>query len=64
MIIDFSDMNASLRVIPTGQSGQLGSRHYKDQVGLYLVGQYHPDWTDRGDIEKHSEAVLIMKPAM
>ncbi len=62
MIIDLSDMNASLRVIPTGQSGQPGSRHYKDQVGLYLAGQYHPDWTDRADIEKNSEAVLILKP--
>jgi penicillin amidase len=62
MIVDLSDVDGSLRVLPTGESGQPGSRHYQDQVDLYLEGRYHPDRTDRGDIEKNAEAVLILKP--
>lgn len=62
MIVDFSDMSNSQHVLPTGESGQLGSTHYKDQVELYLSGQYHPAWIERSDIEKHAEATLILTP--
>ena len=63
MIVDLSDMSHSVRVIPTGESGHLGSRHYKDQVPLYLHGQYHPNWTDRDEVLEHGEARLVLKPA-
>jgi len=62
MIVDLSATEESLRVIPTGESGHVGSPHHKDQVALYLGGQYHAAWTDRGEVEKHSEAVLVLKP--
>jgi len=62
MIVDLSNVDASLRVLPTGESGHLGSPHHADQVTLYLEGQYHPDWTDRSEVEKHAESVLILKP--
>ncbi|NIS69811.1 MAG: hypothetical protein GTO12_12930, partial [Proteobacteria bacterium] len=64
MIVDLSWTEESLRVIPTGESGQLGSPHHKDQVAFYLEGRYHPAWTEREEVEKHSEAVLILKPAL
>ena len=63
MIVDLSDMNHSICVLPTGESGHLGSCHYKDQVPLYLSGQYHLDWTDREEILDHAEACLILRPA-
>jgi penicillin amidase len=50
MIVDLSNMDRSLRILPPGQSGQLGSSHYKDQVDLYLRGRYHPIWTKRDDL--------------
>jgi len=62
MIVDLSDLDRSLRVLPTGESGQLGSPHCRDQMSLYLEGRYHPDWTNRSDVEKHAEGVLILKP--
>ncbi len=62
MIVDLSHMDASLHVLPTGQSGHLKSPHYKDQIELYLGGKYHPAWTDRQDVEKHAEATLILRP--
>jgi len=64
MIVDLSNVDVSLRVLPTGESGHLGSPHYRDQIDLYLKGQYHPDWTDRREVEKHSEAVLVLKPEL
>ncbi len=62
MIVDFSDMNNSQHVLPTGESGQLGSAHYKDQVDLYLDGQYHPAWIERSDIEKDATGKLFLVP--
>jgi hypothetical protein len=34
----------------------------KDQVHLYLSGRYHTAWTDRREVEKNSEATLVLKP--
>ncbi len=40
-IVDFSDINGALSVIPTGQSGQPLSAHYSDQTSMWLNGDYH-----------------------
>ncbi|MDI6844790.1 MAG: penicillin acylase family protein [Candidatus Saccharicenans sp.] len=42
LIIDFSDFDRSLSVITSGQSGHFLSRHYRDQISLYLNSLYHP----------------------
>lgn len=39
-IIDFSDIENSVAVIPTGQSGNIFSPHYKDQAEKYLNGEF------------------------
>ena len=42
MILDFSDLNQSLSVIPSGQRGLSNSKHYSDQLEqLFLLGKYH-----------------------
>jgi len=64
MIVDLSNIGNSLHVLPTGESGNLKSPHYKDQVDLYLSGGYHTAWTDRREVEKNSEATLILKPKL
>lgn len=64
MIVDLSDVDGSLHVLPTGESGHLRSPHYKDQTGLYLDGGYHLAWTERRDVEKHREGTLILKPRL
>ncbi|MBI4776824.1 MAG: penicillin acylase family protein [Deltaproteobacteria bacterium] len=63
MIVDLSNPETALHVLPTGESGHLGSPHYADQIDLYLKGGYHPAWTTRQDVESHSEARLSLKPA-
>ena len=42
MIIDFSNLNSSLSVIPSGERGLSNSKHYSDQLEqLFLQGKYH-----------------------
>ena len=55
-------MAASLHVLPTGQSGQLKSPNYRDQIPLYLSGRYHPVWIGAGEAEKQSRGILTLKP--
>ncbi|HXG42172.1 MAG TPA: penicillin acylase family protein [Dehalococcoidia bacterium] len=62
MIIDLADFNRSLGVIPGGQSGNPASRHYTDQLQLWLQGEYHPMPWDREQVEKHLEARLELAP--
>ena len=42
MVVDFADLDGSLINIPTGQSGQVLSRHYRDQWKAYLEGRGFP----------------------
>ncbi|MEZ5357803.1 MAG: penicillin acylase family protein [Candidatus Zixiibacteriota bacterium] len=41
-IFDLSDIDNSLRIIPTGISGNFMSPHYKDQSEMWLNGDYRP----------------------
>jgi len=62
IIVDLSNPQNSLRVLPTGESGHLRSAHHKDQIDLYLSGRYHTGWMDRRDVERNREAALILRP--
>ena len=42
IIVDFNDLNNSLSVTPSGQSGHRWSPHYKDQVELYMNATWRP----------------------
>ena len=39
-IVDFSNLNRTNMVLPTGQSGLYNSPHYRDQAKLYHFGRY------------------------
>ena len=39
-IVDFSDLNRTSMILPTGQSGLHNSPHYSDQASLYHNGKY------------------------
>ncbi len=39
-IVDFSDLDSSKIILPTGQSGLHNSPHYNDQSDLYHFGRY------------------------
>ncbi|TVZ56848.1 penicillin amidase [Lutibacter sp. Hel_I_33_5] len=60
-IVDFSDVENSLAILPTGQSGNRASEHYKDQAQKYLNGEFVKMRLNASDIRK-SKNVLILKP--
>ena len=60
-VIDFSDIENSLAIIPTGQSGNVFSRYYKNQTKKYLQGKFVKMKLNQTEIEQ-SKNVLIFKP--
>jgi penicillin amidase len=51
MVVDFGDLEASLINLPTGQSGQIASEHYKDQFSAHYYGRSFRMQFDR--VEAH-----------
>jgi len=43
-VVDFSNLNETQQIIPTGQSGLYNSKHYDDQADLYHSGGYRTTW--------------------
>ena len=41
-VIDFSDVESSMSILPTGQSGNVLSSHYKDQAEKFNKGEFVP----------------------
>lgn len=60
-VIDFSDVENSMAILPTGQSGNPLSKHYKDQAEKFVNGQFVPMYMDRETIEQFEDK-LIFKP--
>ena len=60
-IIDFSDIENSVAIMPTGQSGNVFSEYYKDQTQKYLNGEFVKMKLNQQEIER-SKNVLILKP--
>jgi len=61
-IVDFAEIGKSWGINPLGNSGNLFSRHEKDQTDLFLHGRYRPEWMDAADIQLNTEATLILSP--
>lgn len=57
-IIDFSDIGNSLGILPTGQSGNPLSKHYRDQAEMYNKGEFRKMMIDRAEIEERAQSVL------
>lgn len=58
-IIDFSDVENSVSILPTGQSGVPGSKHYKDQFDLYNQGKFRKMKMNKKEIEKTSTLIVF-----
>ena len=60
-IIDFSDIENSWSVLPTGQSGNPMSKHYNDQADLFVKGKFRKMKLNKAEITKTSTK-LVFKP--
>jgi penicillin G amidase len=61
-IIDFSDTDHSLSILPTGQSGYFMADHYSDQAHLFNSNGYRQQLMERKAIEKQAGSALIFIP--
>lgn len=60
-VVDFSDIENSVSILPTGQSGNIFSKHYKDQAQKYVNGEFVKMKLNQSEIE-NSTNVLILSP--
>ncbi|MGI9533244.1 penicillin acylase family protein [Lutimonas sp.] len=60
-VIDFSDIENAKAILPTGQSGNVFSKHYKDQAEKYLKGDFVKMMLNKKEI-KASKDVLVLLP--
>jgi penicillin amidase len=59
-VIDFADVENSLNISPTGQSGNLFSKHYADQSKMYVKGQFRKMKLNKEEIIKTSKRLVIL----
>lgn len=60
-IVDFSDVENSWSILPTGQSGNPLSSHYNDQAELYNAGRFRKMKMNKAEIIKTSTK-LVFRP--
>ena len=62
MIVDMSDLDASLSILPTGQSGHPTHKHYDDMTPLWANGEYNPMLWSREAVEANAVDHLVLQP--
>ena len=62
ILLDFADLENSISINPTGQSGNFMSSHYDDQALMYLNGQFRKQKMIKEDILNNKEGVWIFAP--
>ncbi|MEL6649280.1 MAG: penicillin acylase family protein [Bacteroidota bacterium] len=61
-VIDFADPARSWSILPSGNSGHVGSEHYDDQVQMYARGEFRAQLLDRTDIESQAKGRWTLIP--
>ena len=58
-VIDFSDIENSMSILPTGQSGNPFSKHYNDQAEMYNSGKFRKMKLNKEEIIKTSTKLVF-----
>jgi len=61
-IVDFSDIENSLSILPTGQSGNPFSRYYKDQAQMFVNGEFRKMMMNKQEIVQKANSRLDFIP--
>ena len=61
-LVDFSDLDGTLWIHTSGQSGHPASKHYKDLIPLWASGRYLPLLWSRDRVEADAQARLTLIP--
>lgn len=59
-VVDFSDIENSLSILPTGQSGNFLSSHYCDQAKMYNEGKFRKMMLNKEEIVKTSTELIFV----
>ena len=59
-VIDFSDIENSMSILPTGQSGNPFSKHYNDQAEMYATGKFRKMKMNKEEIIKTSTKLVFV----
>ncbi|MEP7356857.1 MAG: penicillin acylase family protein, partial [Anaerolineales bacterium] len=62
MIVDLSNLDNSLAIHTTGESGHAYAPHYADMSDRWRLIQYHPMLWSRSSVEANSDARLTLTP--
>ena len=62
MIIDLSDLDRSITVHTTGQSGHAYHEHYDDMISIWAGLKYYPMYWVEDSVKANSEGELILNP--
>lgn len=60
-IIDFSNVENSISILPTGQSGNIFSPHYQDQAEMFVKGEFRKMMMNKEEILRLSKNKLTFK---
>ncbi|MEP7134431.1 MAG: penicillin acylase family protein [Chloroflexota bacterium] len=61
-IVDLSNLNNSLAIHTTGESGHAYQQHYDDMAPLWAKVEYYPMWWDQDSVIKDAEGHLVLTP--
>lgn len=62
MLVDLGELDRSMTVNTTGNSGHAYSSHYQDQIEAWRTGALFPMRWDRSTIEADAEGTLVLVP--
>ena len=62
ILLDFADIENSISVLPTGESGNFMSKHYSDQTEMYNQGTFRKQMMNRDEIVKTNIGILVLSP--
>ncbi len=60
ILLDFADLDNSISVLPTGQSGRFMSKHYGNQAEMYNTGKFRKQMMNRDEIIKKSSLLKLV----
>lgn len=58
-VVDFADVENSMSILPTGNSGNPFSPHYNDQAEMFINGEYRKMKMNADEIEKVSTKLIF-----
>ena len=59
-VVDFSEVENSESILPTGQSGVFSSRHYDDQAKMYAEGEFRRMIITKEELTTNGKLLLLL----